>query len=107
MRQIEKWHTETSPEKKQEIETNPLKIFLTALENCKPLVKVQRINKGGINYQVPVPITEKEKEFKAMKYIIETCREKEKTVKFHDRLASELLDDSRSEVLHIWSYNLT
>ncbi len=98
IRQLQKWNA--APEnKRDEIETNPLKIFLTALENCKPIVGVTPIKKAGISYQVPVPIREAERNFKAMKILINTCRKKEKTMRFYDRLANELLSAYENEVL--------
>lgn len=50
-KQVEKYHK--APEgKKQEIECNPYTIFHDALENCKPVVGLASIQKGGKYYQV-------------------------------------------------------
>lgn len=38
--------------KKEEIECNPYTIFHQALENCKPVVGLVSIQKGGKYYQV-------------------------------------------------------
>lgn len=50
-KQVEKYHK--APEgKKEEIECNPYTIFHQALENCKPIVGLASIQKGGKYYQV-------------------------------------------------------
>ncbi len=69
-----------------------MKIFLTALDNCKPLLKLEKVNKGGITYQCPMPMSEKQREFKAIKFIISSCLEKDRPMRFYDALANELLD---------------
>lgn len=48
---MEKYHK--APEgKKEEIECNPYAIFHQAMENCKPVVGLANIQKGGKYYQV-------------------------------------------------------
>lgn len=50
-KQVEKYHK--APEgKKAEIECNPYAIFHQALENCKPVIGLASIQKGGKFYQV-------------------------------------------------------
>lgn len=49
-KQVEKYH-KASEEKKEEIECNPYTIFHQALDNCKPVVGLATIQKGGKNYQ--------------------------------------------------------
>ncbi len=99
LRQLEKWNT-TEESKRDTIETNPLKIFITAVENCKPVVQMTPVKKAGITYQVPVPITESAREFRAMKFLVNSCRRRDKT-RFYDRLASELLLAYQNEVFDI------
>lgn len=49
-KQVEKYHK--APEgKKAEIECNPYAIFHQALENCKPVIGLASIQKGGKFYQ--------------------------------------------------------
>lgn len=48
---MEKYH-KSSAEKKAVIECNPYKILHQALENCKPVVGLTSIQKGGKYYQV-------------------------------------------------------
>ncbi len=87
---------------RNEIETNPVKVFLTAVENCTPVVMLKPIVKGGITYKVPVPISEKEKRFRAMKFIINTCsenpKERNKRLKYSVKLSEELLAASENRV---------
>lgn len=50
-KQVEKYHK--APEgKKEEIECDPYFIFHQAMENCKPVVGLASIQKGGKFYQV-------------------------------------------------------
>lgn len=89
--QLERYNL-AEPEEKENIETNPLKILHQAVENCRPLLQLTPIKRGGSTYQVPVPITEKRSYFVAMRWIIEAAREKERTVHFPEKIAWELLD---------------
>lgn len=50
-KQVEKYHKASEGEKAA-IECNPYKIFHQALENCKPMVAVVRLEKGGKIYLV-------------------------------------------------------
>lgn len=79
-------------EEKATIETDPLKIFLLAVENSRPLLNLTPIKRGGVKYQVPVPVTEKRSYFMAMKWILEATNEKERTVHFPEKFAWEILD---------------
>lgn len=49
-KQVEKYH-KASEETKEEIECNPYTIFHQALDNCKPVVGLTSIQKGGKFYQ--------------------------------------------------------
>jgi small subunit ribosomal protein S7 len=98
LRQVEKLNKAKTQEQKNEIEANPINVFVTALDNCKPLLKIISMKRGGISYQVPVPMSEKEREFKATKLIISSCVEKDKTMRLYNRLAIELIEASKNEV---------
>lgn len=50
-KQVEKYHKAVEG-KKEEIECNPYTIFHQAVENCKPVVGLASIQKGGKFYQV-------------------------------------------------------
>lgn len=90
--QLEKYNKAATEEEKSKIETNPVKILHMAIDNCMPLLNVTPIKRGGVRYQVPVPITEKHSHFLACKWIVEAAREKERTIHLPEKLAYELLD---------------
>lgn len=48
---MERYHR-SSPAEKEAIECNPYAIFHQAIENCKPIIGLASIQKGGRNYQV-------------------------------------------------------
>lgn len=50
-KQIERYHLASTPEEKAKIELNPKDILYKAVENCKPLLQLQPIKRGGITYQ--------------------------------------------------------
>ncbi|RVE69418.1 hypothetical protein OJAV_G00077840 [Oryzias javanicus] len=90
-KQVEKYHKSPAG-KKEEIECNPYTIFHTALENCKPVVGLASIQKGGKSYQVPIPLTENRRRFLAMKWMITECREnKHRRTLMYEKLSQELL----------------
>lgn len=49
--QIDKFN-KASDFEKDSIELDPFKIFAKAVENCKPLLKIEKISRGGVLYQV-------------------------------------------------------
>jgi len=90
-KQVEKYHK--APEgKKAEIECNPYAIFHKALENCKPIIGLSSIQRGGKFYQVPIPLTDRRKRFLAMKWMISECRDnKNRRTLMYEKLSQELL----------------
>lgn len=50
--QLEKYHKAKSEEEKMNIELNPKEIFHKAISNCKPLLQLTPIKRGGVRYQV-------------------------------------------------------
>ncbi|XP_040919239.1 28S ribosomal protein S7, mitochondrial [Toxotes jaculatrix] len=90
-KQVEKYH-KASAEKKEEIECNPYAIFHQALENCKPVVGLASIQKGGKSYQVPIPLTDNRRRFLAMKWMITECRDnKHRRTHMYEKLSQELM----------------
>src|SRR5438132_12859123 len=68
---------------------DPMEVFLTALNNVKPMVEVKSRRVGGANYQVPVEVRPVRRVALAMRWIREAAQkrgEKSMTV----RLAGEL-----------------
>ncbi|XP_063234464.1 small ribosomal subunit protein uS7m isoform X2 [Bacillus rossius redtenbacheri] len=95
--QLERYNTCPNPEDKEQIETNPLNVMYKAVANIKPLLQLSPIKRGGVTYQVPVPITEKRSNFIAMKWLIEAANDKERRVHFPEKLAWELLDAAKNQ----------
>jgi small subunit ribosomal protein S7 len=72
---------------------DPLEVFLTALNNVKPLVEVKSRRVGGANYQVPVEVRPIRRVALAMRWLKESARKRsEKSMA--QRLANELLEAS-------------
>ncbi|KAF7221081.1 small ribosomal subunit protein uS7m [Nothobranchius furzeri] len=90
-KQVERYHKATGGQK-EEIECNPYEIFHQALENCKPVVGLASIQKGGKSYQVPIPLTDNRRRFLAMKWMITECKEnKHRRTLMYEKLSQELL----------------
>ncbi len=69
---------------------DPLEVFLEALDNAKPLIKIVSRRIGGANYQVPTEVTPKNAQAMAFRWIISISRKRnEKTMT--ERLAAEIL----------------
>lgn len=51
-----------------------------------------------ITFKVPVPITDKESTFYAMRWFVHCGREKDKSVSFADFMATELINASNNDV---------
>jgi small subunit ribosomal protein S7 len=72
---------------------DPLEIFMTALNNVKPMVEVKSRRVGGANYQVPVEVRPVRRMALAMRWLKESARKRsEKSMA--QRLANELLEAS-------------
>jgi small subunit ribosomal protein S7 len=95
--QLEKYNKAATDEEKSKIETNPVNILHMAIENVRPVLNVTPIKRGGVKYQVPVPITEKHSYYRACKWIVEASREKERTVHLPEKMAYELLDAANNQ----------
>ncbi|XP_069691170.1 small ribosomal subunit protein uS7m [Periplaneta americana] len=90
--QLERYHSIEAADKKNTVETNPLKIFHDAIINSKPVLQLTPIKRGGVTYQVPVPIADSRSRFLAMKWLILAAKEKDRTMRFYEKLAWELID---------------
>ncbi|KAE8742720.1 hypothetical protein FOCC_FOCC011752 [Frankliniella occidentalis] len=96
--QVRKYHL-ANDSAKLKIPTNPLEIFHQALQNCKPVLTVTPVKRGGVVYKVPVALDDTKATRMAYKWLVETSREHEPRrnhtgVFFSDRLAKELMDAS-------------
>lgn len=70
---------------------DPLEVFLTALENCKPQVEVKSRRVGGANYQVPVEVPPDRQVSVALRWIVQTARGRSGKP-MSQALQSELID---------------
>ena len=72
---------------------DPLEVFMTAVNNIKPMVEVKSRRVGGANYQVPVEVRPVRRQALAMRWLKESARKRgEKSMAA--RLANELLEAS-------------
>ena len=77
-------------EKKQP-EKNALAVFITAVNNVKPMVEVKSRRVGGANYQVPVEVRPVRRLALSMRWLKEAARKRsEKSMA--QRLANELME---------------
>ena len=53
-----KKYYDAPPEKRQDIELNPSVIIKAAIENCRPLMQLEKVKVGSVIYHVPTPISE-------------------------------------------------
>lgn len=74
----------------------PIEVFHTAVENCRPSLEVKSKRVGGANYQVPTPVNSKRQQTLAIRWILEVCRDK-KGRPMDRRLAEELMAAYRRE----------
>ncbi len=70
---------------------DPIEVFITSLENVKPLVEVKSRRVGGATYQVPVEIRPERRQALAIRWIINNARNRNEKTMFQ-KLAGELLD---------------
>lgn len=77
-------------------EREPIEIFTTAVENCRPSIEVRSKRVGGANYQVPTPVNSKRQQTLAIRWLLEACRDK-KGRPMDRRLADELMAAFRRE----------
>ena len=71
--------------------TDPLEVFLQALENAKPMVEVKSRRVGGANYQVPVEISPDRQLAIALRWMVNFASGR-KGRPMRDALAAEILD---------------
>ncbi len=81
---------------KQKTNEDPLKVFLQAVENARPLVELRPRRIGGATYQIPVEVPQIRGETLAMRWIIEFAR-KRKGKPMSEKLAEEILQAYRKE----------
>lgn len=90
--QLERYHLAKTDEEKEAIELNPRVLLRQAIENCRPLMKIVSVKRGGTSYRVPVPITEKRSYFMSIKWLVEAGNDKAQTIHFKEKMAWEIID---------------
>ncbi|KAK2706156.1 small ribosomal subunit protein uS7m-like [Artemia franciscana] len=95
--QLTKFLDAQTQEEREAIELNPLTVFHRAVRNCTPILELTPIKRGGQTYQVPVAVTEKKANFIAMNWLIDAGKDKDRTKRFYDQLATELVNAYNGE----------
>lgn len=86
-------------------DTEPLDVFLGAIQNVMPQVEVRSRRVGGATYQVPVEVTRRRAQALAIRTIVETCRGRGGKP-MAERLADEIAQAFRKEGASItWREN--
>ena len=70
---------------------DPLEVFMTALNNAKPLVEVKSRRVGGANYQIPFPIAGHRQLHFAMTWLVTAARARS-GMPYAKRLEAEIVD---------------
>lgn len=72
-------------------DTEPIEVFLRAVENVKPVLEVKSRRVGGANYQVPIEVRTERRASLAIRWLIQAAKGRpEKTMR--ERLAFEIVD---------------
>jgi len=74
---------------------NPVMVFRTAIENCKPKVEVKSRRVGGSNYQVPVEVRPERREALSIRWLIQNARSRSGR-SMDEKLANELIEASHN-----------
>ncbi|XP_012221176.1 small ribosomal subunit protein uS7m [Linepithema humile] len=95
--QLERYHKAKTNEEKDSIELDPFVVFHRAVDNCTPILHLIPCRKGGITYQIPVPVSLVTAQHKAMLWLIQAANEKNSEQRFYDILAKELVVASQNQ----------
>ena len=82
--------------KQRQPDTEPIDVFLQAVENVKPSIEVRSKRVGGATYQVPTPVSSRRQQTLAIRWILQACRSK-KGRPMHLSLADELMNAYRRD----------
>lgn len=84
---------------KEQAQEDPLKVFVTAIENIKPSMEVRARRIGGAAYQVPQPVRGPRKEALAIRWVIAAANSKPNSQfkSYAAKLAAELMDAFKGE----------
>ncbi len=80
----------------KKLNEDPLKVFMQAIENVRPLVELRPRRIGGATYQVPVEVPQYRGESLAMRWIIQFARQR-KGKPMKEKLAEEIIAAYKKE----------
>ena len=75
--QLKKFYKAT-PERRENMITDPTEILKKAVENARPLMALENVKVGGITYTVPAPISDRRSKFEARRWIIKAARDRDR-----------------------------
>jgi small subunit ribosomal protein S7 len=84
---------------KEKTDSDPIKVFDTAMENIKPTMEVRPRRVGGAAYQVPMQVRGPRRESLAVRWLVAAANSKPNS-DFHtyaEKLAAEIIDASKGE----------
>lgn len=76
---------------KEKTGDDPLKVFIKALENVKPVLEVKSRRVGGATYQVPVEVRTERKMALALRWLVNFSRQRSERTMI-ERLSAEIMD---------------
>ncbi|KAM7543242.1 hypothetical protein Aperf_G00000007852 [Anoplocephala perfoliata] len=79
------------------IEVSPIKIVNQAVSNCTPLLILHSVRRGGFIYKVPAPPRDTDARHIAIKWILESARNKDRNQRIWVSLAHELVSAANHE----------
>ncbi|VDL57836.1 unnamed protein product [Hymenolepis diminuta] len=79
------------------VEVSPIKIINQAVANCTPILILHKVRRGGFIYKVPAPARDVDAMHIAIKWIIESARNKDKNQRIWVSLAHELINAANNE----------
>ena len=84
---------------KDKTKQDPLDVLHQAVDNAKPSMEVRSRRVGGAAYQVPTPVKGDRREALAIRWIINSARQKPNSQfhRFSEKLATELIDAANNQ----------
>lgn len=83
----------------KELNEDPLKVFIKAIENIKPNMEVRPRRIGGAAYLVPIPVRGSRKESLAIRWLVNAAnlRSNSQYKTYGNKLAAEIMDAAKEE----------
>ena len=77
---------------KEKLGTDPMTVFMQALENVKPVLETKSRRVGGATYQVPTEIRPDRRQTLAIRWLVSFSRKRSGDKEMNKKLASEIID---------------